>query len=177
MFKQATTAPWSPQRLRNSVHCDLQEHLQPLSGSESGRAHVLLLRSDISLQPLFSARPNANNSVSANNSNAAGVAAAVAAGAYVPPGFPLAGIQVSAPLSIVGDLSNNLNDVSHTDTVLDLSFARGLLDMSGQGGGKGSQLQVQHLRLRGLAQGPGAAGASSLQLPALWTLLGWAFRR
>jgi hypothetical protein len=151
----------------------LQEQLQPLSGSEAGRAHVLLLRSNISLQPLFSA----NDSVSANSSNAAGGAAAVAAGAYVPPGIPLAGIPVSSPLSIVGDLSNNLDDVSDADTVLDLSFARGLLDTSGQGGDKKGQLQVQHLRLRGLAQGPGAAGASSLQLPDSWTLLGWAFRR
>lgn len=151
----------------------LQEHLQPLSGSEAGRAHVLLLRSNISLQPLFSAPHSANDRVSANSSSAA----AAAAGAYVPPGIPLAGIPVSAPLSIVGDLSNTLDDVSDADTVLDLAFARGLLDLSGQGGGRKSQLQVQHLRLRGLAQGPGAAGASSLRSPDSWTLLGWAFRR
>jgi hypothetical protein len=151
----------------------VQDQLAPLTGAEAGRAHVVLLRSNISMQPLFSSLPDSANSSrnsSGNSSNAASEAAA-----FVPVGVPLTGIPVTAPLSIVGGLSSDAESESAT-TVLDLAFARGLLDVTGEGGSK-SQLQMQHVRLRGLAQGPGAAAATSLRSPDVWTLLGWAFRR
>lgn len=79
------------------------------------------------------------------------------------------------PISVVGDLSQD-SDGDYATTFLHLGFVKGLLDISGQAGGK-SQVQLQHLQLQGLAQGPGAAAASSLQSPEVWTLLGWAFKR
>lgn len=38
-------------------------------------------------------------------------------------------------------------------------------------------LQVQHIVLKGLAQGPAASTAAGLWSPDVWTILGWAFRR
>lgn len=133
---------------------------------------MVLLRSNISMQPLFSVPDSVNSTrnSSGNSSNAAAEAAS-----YVPAGVPLTGIPVPAPLSIVGGLSSDTESEFAT-TALDLAFARGLLDVTGESGSK-APLQVQHVRLRGLAQGPGAAAATSLQSLDAWTLLGWAFRR
>lgn len=153
------------------LFCAVQEQLAPLTGAEAGRPHVVLLRNNISMQPLFSMPGSANSTGSSSNSSKAAVEAA----AFVPPGVPLAGIPVPAPLSIVGGLSSDA-DAESANTVLDLAFARGLLDVTEDNSNQ-VQLQVQHVRLRGLAQGPGAAAATSLQSPDVWTLLGWAFRR
>lgn len=149
----------------------MQEQLRPLSGSETGRAHVILLRSNITLQPLFAAPADPNSRSSTNGSSPA------ADGTFVPPGMPTAGVSVTAPLSIVGDLSQK-GDGPYGDIYLDFSYARGLMAVpADENNGQNNQMQVQHLRLRGLAQGPRAASASSLDSPDAWTLLGWAFRR
>jgi hypothetical protein len=145
----------------------------PLTGPEAGRAHVILLRSNISLQGLFG---NSSSSSSSSNSSSSSANGSAPAGAYVPPGVPPRGVPVTAPLSIVGDLSNE-EGAGPGATHLDLAFARGLLNVPPQDSGPRGQLRVQHVRLRGLAQGPGAAKATSLQAPDAWTLLGWAFRR
>lgn len=142
----------------------------PLTGPEAGRQHVILLRSNISLQPLFGSGGNTSSSSSAVAN------ASAPAGVYVPPGVSHTGVPVTAPLSIVGDLSNE-EGVGPGATHLDLAFARGLLSVPSKDSGPKGQLRVQHVRLRGLAQGPGAARATSLQAPDAWTLLGWAFRR
>lgn len=155
--------------LRRMCCQHLQDQLMPLTGPEAGRPHVILLRTNISLQPLF----GSGNSSSGGGGSAN---ASTPAGAYVPPGVPPTGVPVTASLSIVGDLSNE-EGVGPGATHLDLAFARGLLSVPSQDSGPKGQLRVQHVRLRGLAQGPGAAQATSLQAPDAWTLLGWAFRR
>lgn len=152
----------SPERF-GCLACVPQDQLRPLTGPEAGRAHVIFLRSNITLQPLFT---DSKNSSSSSTS---------ASASYVPAGLPPAGIPVMAPLSIVGDLSRDADD-DFAAAMLDLGFARGLLAVSDQVGSK-IQLQLQHLRLQGLAQGPDASRATSLQSPDVWTFLGWAFKR
>ena len=74
-------------------------------------------------------------------------------------------------------------------TVLDLGFARGMFEVGAseaQGSNSSSvaeagakaqlQLQLQHLWLKGLSQGPAAAGATSVDQADVWVLLSWAFK-
>lgn len=152
-----------------------QDQLWPLLGPEAGRSHVVLLRNNISLQSLFdSTAAGSNTSTSTGGSSASTIDSTAAV--FVPSGVPASGITVSSSLSVVGDLSRDA-DAGYANTVLDLAFARGLLSVAGSSGTSKSQLQLQHLWLQGLAQGPAAAAARGLESPDVWTLLGWAFRR
>jgi hypothetical protein len=63
--------------------------------------------------------------------------------------------------------------------ILDLGFTRGLLRVYPPSGSSSnsSQVQLQHLHVKGLAQGLGAAAATNWTSPDVWTILGWAFER
>eukprot|EP00878_Enallax_costatus_P023720 GHUV01025257.1.p1 GENE.GHUV01025257.1~~GHUV01025257.1.p1 ORF type:complete len:369 (+),score=91.73 GHUV01025257.1:959-2065(+) len=86
-------------------------------------------------------------------------------GTDVPPG----GLPVPHPITILGDFSNQV------PAVLDMGYARSLLALPRDA--QADQVQVQHLVLKGLAQGPAAAVATSLAFPDVWTILAWAFNR
>lgn len=121
--------------------------MQPLSASEAQRTHIVLLRDNVSVLP---------------DNTAPGSAAGTL-------GIPASGLPVPSPITILADFS------SGSLLTLDLGFARNLWDLPA--GVSEGHLQLQSLQLHGLAQGPEAAAARSLDAPEVWTVLLWAVRR
>jgi hypothetical protein len=84
-------------------------------------------------------------------------------------------MPVPFPLSILADLPTSEQPSIARMTSLGLGFARDLWDVPA--GVDGNHLQLQHIKLFGLAQGPQAATAASLEVPDVWTVLLWAVNR
>lgn len=80
-------------------------------------------------------------------------------------------MHVLLPITILGDFSNSTKSMN----TLNFSFARSVFALPD--GAKEGQLQLQHVVLQGLAQGPAAAAANSLTSPDVWTILVWAVDR
>ena len=81
--------------------------------------------------------------------------------------------DVLSPSILMGKLLEAANDAH--DTVMDFEYGRSILVVPELAQEK--HLMLNHLTLAGLVQGPGAAGAETLDTADLWTLHMWAIKR